>query len=109
MSELGPGATRSQWLWIATAFLAVSVIATIVYATFDMRRDHNQISRIGEECQRAHSDARKISECSVDLALRHARQPQLPAPRRQSRHAKCQVCGKVMVAGTTQLGFGPTL
>ena len=50
----------------------------IVYAAFDMRRDRNQINRIREECRRTHSDAGKVTECITDLALRHARQPELP-------------------------------
>jgi len=47
-------------------------------AAFDVRRDHNQINRIREECRRTHSDAGKVTECVVDSALRYARQPQLP-------------------------------
>jgi len=62
---------------IGIAVLAVVFLA-IVYAAFDLRRDHNQINRIREECQRAHGEAGKVKECITDLALRHARQPQLP-------------------------------
>ena len=57
------------------AIIAVFFLA-IVYAALDMRRDHNQINRIREECQ--HSDAGKVTECIADLALRLARQPNLP-------------------------------
>jgi type II secretory pathway component PulM len=60
---------------IGIAVFAVLFLA-IVYAAFDLRRDHNQINRIRKECQ--HSDAGKVTECIADLALRHARQPQLP-------------------------------
>jgi len=59
------------------AVIAVFFLA-IVYAALDLRRDHNQINRIREECQRTHSDAGKVTECIADLALRHARQPNLP-------------------------------
>ena len=45
---------------------------------FDLRRDHNQTNRIREECQRTNGEAGKVKECMTDLALRHARQPQLP-------------------------------
>jgi hypothetical protein len=62
---------------IGIAVFAVFFLG-IVYAAFDMRRDHNQINRIREECQRTHSDAGKVKECMVDSALRDARQPQLP-------------------------------
>ena len=60
---------------IGIAVVAVFLLA-IVYAAFDLRRDHNQINRIREECQ--HSDAGKVKECIADLTLRRARQPQLP-------------------------------
>jgi hypothetical protein len=50
----------------------------IIYAAFDLRRDHNQINRIREECRRTHSDADKVKECNVDSALRDAQQPKLP-------------------------------
>jgi hypothetical protein len=62
---------------IGIAVFAVFFLG-IVYAAFDMRRDHNQINRIREECRRTHSDAGKVTECIVDSALRYARQPQLP-------------------------------
>ena len=62
---------------IGIAVFAVVFLA-IVYAAFDLRRDHNQINRIREECQRAHGEAGKVKECITDLALRHAREPQLP-------------------------------
>jgi hypothetical protein len=62
---------------IGIAVVAVFFLA-IVYAALDLRRDHNQINRIREECQQAHRDAGKVTECMRDLALRHARQPQLP-------------------------------
>jgi hypothetical protein len=62
---------------IGIAVFAVFFLA-IVYAAFDMRRDHNQINRIREECRRTHSDAGKVTECIADSALRYARQPQLP-------------------------------
>ncbi|MFY9954955.1 hypothetical protein [Bradyrhizobium sp.] len=61
---------------IGIAAFAVFFLA-IVYAAFDMRRDHNQINRLREECQRTHSDAGKVT-CIADSALRSARQPQLP-------------------------------
>ena len=54
------------------------VFLAIVYAALDLRRDHNQTNRIREECQRANTEAGKVKECNTDLALRHARQPQLP-------------------------------
>ena len=60
---------------IGIAVFAVFFFA-IVYAAFDLRRDHSQINRIREECQ--HSNAGKVTECIADLALRHARQPELP-------------------------------
>jgi hypothetical protein len=50
----------------------------IVYAAFDLRRDHNQINRIREECRQTHSDAGKVTECISDLVLRRASRPQLP-------------------------------
>ena len=60
------------------AVIAVFFLA-IVYAALDMRRDHNQINRIREECQRTHGgDAGKVKECMGDSALRLARQPNLP-------------------------------
>ena len=63
---------------IGIAVIAFFFVAICIYATFDLRRDHNQISRIREECQRTYSDAGKVRECVVDLALRHTRQPELP-------------------------------
>jgi hypothetical protein len=63
---------------IVLAVIAFFFVAICIYATFDLRRDHNQINRIREECQRTYSDAGKVRECVVDLALRHARQPELP-------------------------------
>ena len=60
---------------IGIAVFAVLFLA-IVYAAFDLRRDHNQINRIREECQ--HSEAGKVKECITDLALRHAREPEMP-------------------------------
>jgi hypothetical protein len=62
---------------IGIAVFAAFFLA-IVYAAFDLRRDHNQINRIREECRQTNSDAGKVTECIADLALRHARQPQLP-------------------------------
>jgi hypothetical protein len=62
---------------IGIAVFAVCFLA-IVYAAVDLRRDHNQINRIREECRQAHSDAGKVKECILDLALRHAKQPELP-------------------------------
>jgi hypothetical protein len=50
----------------------------IVYTAFDLRRDHNQVNRIREECLQTISDAGKVKQCMGDLALRHARQPQMP-------------------------------
>jgi len=61
---------------IVIAVLAVVFLA--IYAAFDLRRDHNQTNRIREECQRTNGEAGKVKECMTDLALRHARQPQLP-------------------------------
>ena len=61
---------------IGIAVFAVCLLA-IVYAAFDLRRDHNQINRIREECRQTNSDAGKVTECIADLALRQARQPQL--------------------------------
>ena len=60
------------------AVIAAVVFFAIVYAAFDLRRDHNQINRIREECQRTHGDAGKVKECMADSALRYARQPNLP-------------------------------
>ena len=62
---------------ISIAVFAVFFLA-IVYAAFDMRRDHNQINRIREECRRTHSDAGEVKECHVDSALRDAQPPKLP-------------------------------
>jgi hypothetical protein len=62
---------------IGIAAIAVFFLA-IVYAALDLRRDHNQINRMPEECQRTQGDAGKVKECIADLALRHARQPNLP-------------------------------
>jgi type II secretory pathway component PulM len=62
---------------IGIAVFAIVFLA-IVYAAFDLRRDHNQINRIREECQRTNSEAGKVKECITELALRHAREPQLP-------------------------------
>jgi hypothetical protein len=56
--------------------VAAVVLLAIIYAAFDLRRDHNEISRMREECQ--HSKAGKVTECIADLALRQSRQPQLP-------------------------------
>jgi hypothetical protein len=61
---------------IGIAVFAVFFLG-IVYAAFDLRRDHNQINRIREEC-RTQSDAGKVKECNVDSALRDAQQPKLP-------------------------------
>ena len=62
---------------IGIAVFAAFFLA-IVYAAFDLRRDHNQINRIREECQRTHGEAAKVTECIADSALRYARQPDLP-------------------------------
>jgi hypothetical protein len=63
---------------IGIAAIAVFFLA-IVYAALDLRRDHNQINRIREECQRTHGgDAGKVTECIADSALRYAREPNLP-------------------------------
>jgi len=62
---------------IGIAVFAVCFLA-IVYAAFDLRRDHNLINRIREECRQKHSDAGKVTECISDLVLRHASRPQLP-------------------------------
>ena len=59
------------------AVIAVFFLA-IVYAALDMRRDHNQINRMRKECQRTQGDAGKVKECIANLALRYARQPDLP-------------------------------
>ena len=61
---------------IVIAVLAVVFLA--IYAAFDLRRDHNQTNRMREECQRTNGETGKVEECMTDLALRHARQPQLP-------------------------------
>jgi hypothetical protein len=63
---------------IGIAILALISLSAIVYAAFDMRRDHNQINRIKDECRRAHSDAGAIKQCIADLALRRAKEPELP-------------------------------
>ena len=62
---------------IGVAVFAV-VFLGIIYAAFDLRRDHNQFNRIWEECQRTHGDAGEVKECNVDSALRDAQQPKLP-------------------------------
>ncbi len=62
---------------IGIAVFAVCFLA-IVYAAFDLRRDHNQINRIREECRQKHSDAGNVTECISDLVLRRASRPQLP-------------------------------
>jgi hypothetical protein len=62
---------------IGIAVFAVFFLA-IVYEALDLRRDHNQINRIREECQRTHGDAGKVKECIAGLALRHAREPEMP-------------------------------
>ena len=62
---------------IGIAVFAVCLLA-IIYAAFDTRRDHNLINQIREECQRTHSEARKVKECITEQALRHAREPELP-------------------------------
>ena len=61
---------------IVIAVLAIVFLA--IYAAFDLSREHNQTNRIREECQRTNGEAGKVKECMTDLALRHARQPQLP-------------------------------
>ena len=63
---------------IGIAVIAFFFLAICIYATFDLLRDHNQINRIREECQRTHGDAGKVKECMADSALRYARQPNLP-------------------------------
>jgi hypothetical protein len=63
---------------IGIAVLALIFLSAIVYAAFDMRRDHNQINRIRDECRRAHSDAGEVKQCIADSALRRAKEPQLP-------------------------------
>ena len=63
---------------IGIAILALIFVSSIVYAAFDLRRDHNQINRIREECRRAHSDAGEVKQCITDLALRRAKEPELP-------------------------------
>jgi hypothetical protein len=62
---------------IGVALFAVCFLA-IVYAAFDLRRDHNQINRIREECRQQHSDAGKVTECISDSVLLGANRPQLP-------------------------------
>ena len=62
---------------IGIAVFAVCFLA-IIYAAFDMRRDHNLINRIREECQRTHGEAGNVKECITEQALRHAREPELP-------------------------------
>jgi hypothetical protein len=64
---------------IGIVVIAFFFLAICIYATFDLRRDHNQINRIREECQRTHGgDVGKVKECMGDSALRYARQPNLP-------------------------------
>jgi hypothetical protein len=62
---------------IGIAVFAVLFFA-IVYAAVDLRGDHNQIKRFREECRRQSNDTGKVTECITDLALQHARQPELP-------------------------------
>ncbi|MBR0693409.1 hypothetical protein [Bradyrhizobium lablabi] len=53
-------------------------LLVVVYAAFDLRRDHNQINRIKEECRQTYNDRGKVKECILDSALRRAREPQMP-------------------------------
>jgi hypothetical protein len=54
------------------------IVLAVIYAAFDLRRDHNLISSIREDCRQKYSEARKVTECIVDSGLRHAGQPELP-------------------------------
>ena len=60
--------------------LAVVVVCflAIIYAAFDLRRDHSQTKRIREECRQTHSDARGVKDCITELTLLRARDPQMP-------------------------------
>jgi hypothetical protein len=62
---------------IGIAVFAICLLA-IIYAAFDLRRDHNQINRVREECRQKYSDAGKVTECISDSLLLHASRPQLP-------------------------------
>jgi hypothetical protein len=62
---------------IGLAVLAVCFLA-IIYAAFDLRRDHNQTKRIRDECRRTHSDAGEVKDCIADMTLVRARDPQMP-------------------------------
>ena len=62
---------------IGIAVFAVCFLA-ILYAAFDLRRDHSQINSIREECRQKHSDPGKVTECISDLVLLRASRPQLP-------------------------------
>jgi|tagenome__1003787_1003787.scaffolds.fasta_scaffold20941538_3 hypothetical protein len=41
--------------------VALILLFALVYAAFDMRRDHNQVNKISDECRRAHSDAGEVN------------------------------------------------
>jgi hypothetical protein len=59
----------------ATGIAVIAVVSlAIVYAAFDMRRDHNQINRIREECQRTHGDPSKMTRmhCRLGASVRKA-------------------------------------
>ena len=58
--------------------LLVFLCLAIGYTTVILHHDHSQIRQIREECTRAQTEAAKMAECQTDLALRHARQAQMP-------------------------------
>jgi uncharacterized protein YoxC len=61
------------------AVIAISFIA-IVFMASNMHRNSHPMDRIREECQRIRGDVgiHKVTECIANLALRYARQPDLP-------------------------------
>jgi len=63
LASLGLRRRRLSWEGGAHEVIGIAVFAVcflaIVYAAFDLRRDHNQINRIREECRQKHSDAGK--------------------------------------------------
>jgi hypothetical protein len=71
-----PEEARMRVIVIAT--VALILLSALVYAAFDMRRDHNQVNKIRDECRRAHSDAGEVKQCIADMALRRAKEPELP-------------------------------
>jgi hypothetical protein len=62
---------------IGVAVVAACFLA-IIYAAFDLRRDHSQTKRIRDECRRTHSDAGEVKTCITEMTLLRARDPEMP-------------------------------